>query len=377
MANKIFKNLKWLWIPILLAVCFFIYFIFIRPSVQVTVPTQGSVPNTEEVKGASTGTWYEVYFTNPIIPFNGVYEGGIESHLIEKIDAAKVTIDVAVYEFNIETVAQALIRAEKRGVEVEVVYDNEYSDPDPEIQELKDAGIKAVPDNRSAFMHNKFFVFDGMCIWTGSFNISMNAAYKNNENAIYFCSPEAAKNYDTEFKEMFVGEFGPSSPANTPYPTFTVDGATVENYFAPEDNVMDKVINAVEKAKISIHFMAYSFTDSALADAIMQMAAGGVKVDGIFETMGANTSYSQCKILLGDGLDVRLDGNPATFHHKVIIIDSKIVILGSFNFTSNANHQNDENLLIIYDDKLAALYEQQFQLMEQQAVIPSGNSCTK
>jgi phosphatidylserine/phosphatidylglycerophosphate/cardiolipin synthase-like enzyme len=327
--------------------------------------------------GTSTGDWYEVYFTSPEIPFNNVFTGGIEEHLIDKIDAAQNSIDLAVYEFNLEDVTQALISAKQRGVEVRVVYDNEFSDPDPQMTELKNAGIQAVPDQRSAFMHNKFFVFDEKCIWTGSFNISVNAAYRNNENALYFCSQEAAANYTVEFSEMFSGEFGPSSPSNSPYPVFAVDGANIQNYFAPEDSVMDKVIAAVNKAQLYVHFMAFSFTDDALADAMLQKMSQGVTLGGIFESSGANTQYSECKTLLVSEADIWLDGNPRTFHHKVIIIDGKTVILGSFNFTANANESNDENLLIIQDSSLAAAYEQQFQLMKSQAVKPVGNTCQK
>jgi phosphatidylserine/phosphatidylglycerophosphate/cardiolipin synthase-like enzyme len=324
------KN-RWLWVSLALifvslACVSTVNFVTITPPPEIT-PTV-----TEEVMGDTTGDWYEVYFTNPVTPFDNVYSGGIEEHLIEKIDSAITSIDLAVYEFDLESVSQALIRAKQRGVVIRVVYDNEYSNKDPQMAELTDAGIATVPDLRSAYMHNKFFIFDDNCVWTGSFNISVNAAYRNNENAFYFCSPEAAANYKTEFDEMYSGEFGPSSPSDTPYPIFTVDGVTVENYFAPEDDVMDKVIASVNKAQQYIHFMAYSFTDDALADAMLLEMNQGVVISGIFESLGANTPSSECKTLLQAGADVFLDGNPRTFHHKVIIIDGKIVIFGSFNF---------------------------------------------
>jgi|WetSurMetagenome_2_1015567.scaffolds.fasta_scaffold19037_4 phosphatidylserine/phosphatidylglycerophosphate/cardiolipin synthase-like enzyme len=387
------RNKNWLWLLILL-IAGLIYLLYPQKNIPESESQQtDSISHiTPTVAGISTNvpaqtitavpsdnnTWYKVYFTNPKIPFDGQYSDGIAQYLIQQIDASQTSIDVAVYEFSLEDVAQALIRAKDRGVDVRVVYDNEFADPDPQIGEVKAAGIPAVPDNRKAFMHNKFFVFDDDCIWTGSFNISVNAANKNNENALYFCSPEAADNYDTEFNEMFVDkEFGSSSPSDTPYPIFTVDGIKIENYFASEDHVMAKVIAAVSQAQNSIHFMTYSFTDDDLGQEMITKAAEGVKVEGIFETVGANTQYSECNPLLKDGLDVRLDGNPATFHHKVIIIDDQTVILGSFNFTSNADTQNDENLLIVHDPSLASAYEQQYQLMKSQAVIPFGTTCKK
>ncbi|TRZ54376.1 phospholipase [bacterium] len=334
-------------------------------------------PTTTQVMGTSTGDWYEVYFTSPVIPFDNVFTGGIEDHLIQKINAAQNTIDLAVYDFNLDDVTQALIQAKQRGVIVRVVYDNGQTDAFPQMTELIDAGIPAVPDNRSVFMHDKFFVFDDQCIWTGSFNISVNAAYRNNENALSFCSPEAAANYTAEFTEMFAGQFGPSSPANTPYPIFTIDGATIENYFAPEDSVMAKIIATVEKAQTHIHFMAYSFTYDDLAAAMLQEMSHGVEIGGVFETFGANTPASECSTLLTAGADISLDGNPKTFHHKVIIIDGTTVILGSFNFSANANEKNDENLLIIHDTSLASAYEQEYQRMKLQSIFPTGSECSK
>jgi phosphatidylserine/phosphatidylglycerophosphate/cardiolipin synthase-like enzyme len=57
---------------------------------------------------------------------------------------------------------------------------------------------------------------------------------------------------------------------------------------------------------------------------------------------------------------VRQDGNPGTFHHKVIIIDDEIVVTGSLNFSNNADDSNDENVIIIANKDIAALYLQEF-----------------
>jgi len=388
MTKKGSKKSKLIWTMIVLAFALAI-FLYFKPT-GITGPQNNSSPSTPEVKGTSTqistvqtspiptpfvskGDYFELYFTNP----NDPNDNSVELALIKKIDESTVSIDMAVFEFDIKEVMEALIRAEKRGVNIRIVYDSEYTDPDPEMGELKSAGILTVPDNRSALMHNKFFVFDGSCIWTGSFNITNNASHNNNENAIWFCSPEAVANYSTEFTEMYIGKFGTTSPSDTPYPKFVINGITIENCFAPEDECMAKVIKAVETADTSIHFMALSFTYDELANAMIAKADRGVIVEGIFETRSANTESSECGKLLKMGYDIRLDGNTYTFHHKVIIVDSEFVIFGSFNLTASADKDNDENLLIWYDPILAQAFEQQYQLMKSQAVVPSGTVCSK
>ena len=73
---------------------------------------------------------------------------------------------------------------------------------------------------------------------------------------------------------------------------------------------------------------------------------------------GGNLSDNQQVLieLLKYGIDVRFDKMPGIAHNKVIIIDSKKVITGSFNFTSAADHRNAENVILIEDTDIASLY---------------------
>jgi phosphatidylserine/phosphatidylglycerophosphate/cardiolipin synthase-like enzyme len=61
-----------------------------------------------------------------------------------------------------------------------------------------------------------------------------------------------------------------------------------------------------------------------------------------------------------NGVNIRSDGNPYNMHHKVILIDGEVVITGSYNFTRSAEERNDENLIIVKDQILAAKYLVEF-----------------
>ncbi len=348
-----------------------LYYLFFDISTVNNVPEPRPTVDTQVSSGKETGI--EVYFTYPENDYIANTDDSIEQQLIKKIDSAQSTLHGAFFEFDLQTVADALIRAHQRGVQVQLVYDDEHTDDDPQMKQMIKSGIVAVPDERSAFMHNKFLVVDNECVWTGSFNITENAAFKNNENAIYLCSPELVENYQTEFAEMFAGQFGPRSPENTPNQQFYLGDILVENYFAPEDEVMEKVVATVSEAKSTIHFLAFSFTDENLGNAML-LQQPEVIIQGVFETRGAGTEFSQCSKLRKNDADVHLDGNKSTMHHKVIIVDSKIVIVGSFNFSDNANTSNDENLLIIHSPEVASEYEQEFQRLFSQSV-PTNSSC--
>lgn len=58
---------------------------------------------------------------------------------------------------------------------------------------------------------------------------------------------------------------------------------------------------------------------------------------------------------------VKQDGNPSFLHHKVIIVDERIVITGSMNYSTNAEENNDENVIIIDNAEIARLYLQEFE----------------
>jgi phosphatidylserine/phosphatidylglycerophosphate/cardiolipin synthase-like enzyme len=219
-------------------------------------------------------------------------------------------------------------------------------------------------------------ILDGATVWTGSWNYTINDTYRNNNNALVLRSQQAVSNYQTEFDEMFSqGQFGPTSPANTPNQTFTHEGVGMEIYFAPEDEVVDAMVAAVQQADQSVRFMAFSFTLDELGQAIMQKSQQGINVQGIFEKTGSETEFSEMTPMRCAGLDVRQDGNPYILHHKVVIVDNNTVITGSFNFSTNATDSNDENLLIIRDPDLTAQYIQEFNRRWAEAIAPDGLSC--
>lgn len=360
----------------------------------VTVPMPGGIQTDAPGDGGSTGggsagdgsstgdggdtgendTW-AVYFTDPVIPFDDVTTGGLEENLIWLIEHAQSTIDAAVFELDLQNVADALIAAHERGVQVRLVYDSEFAEESDQVDQLIAAGIPGVGDDRGDYQHNKFFVFDGDIVWTGSMNITENGAYRNNNNVVAFISPELGANYTAEFEEMFDGQFGPESPANTPNPGVQVGDLWVENYFSPDDDVESQLLSVLSGAEQSIHFMAFSFTLDSVGDMMMAKADEGVEVAGLFEARGANSVYSECTRLLDYGIDVRLDGNPRVMHHKVIIIDGETVVTGSFNFSANASEDNDENVVIIHSPAVADYYEAEFFRLVARGSFPVGGEC--
>jgi len=139
------------------------------------------------------------------------------------------------------------------------------------------------------------------------------------------------------------------------YPSFYLNGNKIENYFCPEDLCEDKVYNILEKANESIYFMTYSFTSDRLGNLILNK---NITKKGVFDRSQAGSKYSEYWRLQNFSV---LDANKGLMHHKVFIIDEKIVVTGSYNPTMNGNENNDENILIIHDEKIAEKYLDEFE----------------
>jgi len=312
--------------------------------------------------------WIWVYFTDPTAPNARDYEGGPDGPLAAAIDQARLSVDMAMYAFNIWSVRDALLDAHQRGVQVRVTTESENMDED-EIQELIDAGIQVIGDRREGLMHNKFLVIDRYEVWTGSTNLTVGGLYRNDNNLIRIRSTRLAENYTREFEEEFVDDnFGTNGSADTPYPVLTVEGTQLEVYFSPDDDPIERLLELVAGAKESIYFMAFSYTSDDLASVMLSRAQVGVTVAGVFEKAQYNTNTgTEFENLRSAGLAVRLDGNPNDMHHKVMIIDESIVITGSYNFTASAENRNDENVLVIFSPDVAAQYLEEFWRVYQMA----------
>ncbi|MFZ0531604.1 MAG: phospholipase D-like domain-containing protein [Anaerolineales bacterium] len=311
---------------------------------------------------ATIADWYTVYFTDPTSPTATSYRGGPDESLVAAIDQARLSVDVAIYDLNLWSLRNALINAHRRGVAVRMVTDSDNMD-EQEVQEVNEAGIEVLGDRQESLMHDKFVIIDRSEIWTGSMNFTTGGGYLDNNNLIHLRSSKLAEDYTHEFEQMFIDDhFGSNKTAGTPNPSVTVNGSQIEVYFSPEDGTLENILAAVNAAQESISFMAYSFTSDELADALIKQAKSGVSVSGVFDKdqyhSNAGTEFDT---LQHAGIDVRLDGNPRLMHHKVIIIDGQIVITGSYNFSNNAEHHNDENTLIIHNQDIATQYLAEFQ----------------
>ncbi len=335
------------------------------------------------------------------------------------IDSATTSVDLNIYDLEHPRIGHALVRAKKRGVQVRVVTDNHNRNDSREVDEemwqiLQAGGVISIDDdgdvygmeggiqdnrlvNASADMHNKFAVIDYKSaseeddfVWTGSTNLTYTGAYNTN-NVVIIKDSEVAKVYTEEFNQMWGSDGEQPNPGravfhkdkkNVSQNVFDVGGMKVEIYFGPinrdgsKPSISDRLVRLIEEeAQSDIKFQAFSITPNIpLSLALWEASSSGeVKLEGVIDP-GFYSRYRNAGEIwaLSEAREKNRMILPAKetrkLHHKTLVIDTEnpnsddvaVVVTGSYNFSNNAEVNNDENLLIIYSNEIAAQYAADF-----------------
>ncbi len=146
-------------------------------------------------------------------------------------------------------------------------------------------------------------------------------------------------------------------------------------YFSPKGGGTDAIVRELGQAESSIRIQAYSFTSAPIAKAILDAQKRGVRVAAVLDKSNRTDKYSAATFLKNEGCDVRIDAKHAIAHNKIMIIDEKVILTGSFNFTKAAEECNAENLLVIRDHpELVEKYLANFRLHQEHAEPYQGPS---
>jgi phosphatidylserine/phosphatidylglycerophosphate/cardiolipin synthase-like enzyme len=353
--------------------------------VQVEAEHNGSSIYSEPVpfvtRSSSSGE-VRAFFNKGIDPafLNGFAVAGetkeaVLFETIERIDSAKQTIDVAIYNNNRSDITNALKAAHARGVRVRYIASlatsNTALNPAPAFPVLY--------GNTVTIMHNKFMVVDAdlpdyAWVMGGSLNWTNQNVNTDFNNTLFIQDQSLARAYELEFEEMWGSDlllpdtsksrFGSAKRDNTPH-QFIVGGNLVESYFSPTDRTTHQIETALRSAQSEALFGAFSFTKNELGNALVDVHSSGVPMRGIIENI--NDNGAEFQHLLDNGVNVRHHNLSGDFHHKYGVVDAidwtsdPTVITGSHNWSVAAETENDENTLILHDPILATLYKAEFE----------------
>lgn len=352
-----------------------------------------------------------------------------ERLVIRQIEETENSIYVALYGFDNDNIAEALIEAHRRGVTIQMV--TEYdSESEGGWEKMLDERIPVTFVNKSGIMHNKYFIFDMERIITGSTNLtegmkihynnmvvirssSMAADFKRDWDILASGTSDTKKddyyattvgNFDTDVEP---GEYWPETvhqigdlDINVYFTPYKDAFASYENdtggidylYFNYDDNgfelanyrsALNIIIPLLQNATERIYVLTFAFTDRVIVHEMIEAAQNRdvdvrIWMDYMMYASQFNNSgrtYQALRDYLGpERARICRQADDGLLHHKVIIADDTLV-LGSLNFSDSAVSSNDENFLVIKNagSLIPAFIDEAMRIDEESRPIPDLN----
>lgn len=134
----------------------------------------------------------------PVVHFSPA--GGCTAEVVANIDGARREVLVQAYSFTSVPIAEALVNAGHRGVDVSVIIDAPSAKENgSQAKYLASNGVTVRTDAAHKIAHNKIVIVDGTTVLTGSFNLSVSAELHNSENLLTVHSGALATRYVTNW----------------------------------------------------------------------------------------------------------------------------------------------------------------------------------
>jgi hypothetical protein len=319
-------------------------------------------------------------FANGFTP-EGQSSAAVVAETIDRINGAQQSLDVAMYNNNRTDITNALKNASARGVRIRYVAALDASNT--ALQPIP--AFPVLLGNTEALMHDKFMVVDANLphqswVMSGSLNWTNQNINTDFNNTLFIQDQSLARAYTLEFEEMWGGQdvqpnplnsrFGSAKRDNTPH-HFVVGGHAVDSWFSPSDRTTAHIVENVYTAEMEMLFATFSFTKDEIGDAVVDIFSNNIPVRGMIENIsdpGVEIDY-----LNSVGIDCRPHAITGDLHHKYAVIDANgsdpKVITGSHNWSVSAETANDENTLVLHDERLASLFKAEFEKRWQENAV--------
>ncbi|MBF0504370.1 MAG: phospholipase D family protein [Candidatus Omnitrophica bacterium] len=137
----------------------------------------------------------------------------------------------------------------------------------------------------------------------------------------------------------------------------------IDVYFSPNGACQEAVISKIKSAVQTIDIAMYYLSSGPIARALKDAYERQVRLRIVLDQSQEIESSSKSGYLIKHGCKVKYHLGFGLMHNKFAIIDRKVLITGSFNWTRTAQEKNEENLLIIADTGTIEKYEERFEYL--------------
>jgi phosphatidylserine/phosphatidylglycerophosphate/cardiolipin synthase-like enzyme len=320
----------------------------------------------------------------------------LETVIVDFISDARSTLDIAVQELDSEPIAQAILDARWRGVSVNLFLEQDYlrsplpakpKQPVPKAGEspeqalhraqwdedstdlaenrrilaaLLRSDIEVKGDFNPKIFHQKFAIRDFRngkatkpgkpALLSGSANFTITDTHKNLNHVFVFNSTAVCKQYELEFDELSLGRFGRQIHGDVPK-VFDLGGIPAKVLFAPEHTPELEIMKQMLKGEHEVYFAIFTFAGSSgIDDTMIALARSGMTIRGAVDRGQAAHGWAAPKTMNFPNINLyqpTKQQKVRKLHHKLMVIDERIVVAGSFNYTEPANDYNDENIFVL------------------------------
>jgi len=135
----------------------------------------------------------------------------------------------------------------------------------------------------------------------------------------------------------------------------------IQVFFSPNGGGQQAIVKEIGRAKSEILVAMYFLTERDISWTLVKAKERGLKVKVVLDQGQRTQKYAKGRFLSKKGVPVRYEyKSSGLLHDKFAVIDNRIVITGSFNWTASAELRNNENLLVIFSPDLARKYKEEF-----------------
>ncbi|MCB1160813.1 MAG: hypothetical protein KDK45_25145, partial [Leptospiraceae bacterium] len=301
-----------------------------------------------------------IYFSYP-----GKYSPEDKKNLVTEIilnllNQAKTSIEIYAYSFDNPKLIESLQEARQRGVKIKIVGDTEK-----DYSLLIKSGFQIELWKASGLHHIKAILVDRSSFLFGTGNFS-KYGLRSNYNAYFlkYLSPEEG---DQVFQ--FLEEKYPES--------FLVLGEHILiNSPSKGKLIQDTLIQQIQSATKEIHYLIFDHFDPIVSYALKEAAQRGVLIKAIYDSpVDPEGEYLSS---LSPFIEVYRDGNEDKYkedgiyhggllHHKSMLIDNKVLLSGSYNYSRSARDDNREMFIISYKPSDIEDFLEEYKRVEEHA----------
>jgi phosphatidylserine/phosphatidylglycerophosphate/cardiolipin synthase-like enzyme len=304
----------------------------------------------------------KAYFSYPGRFTDTVKKREVIESILNIINSAEYSLQIYAYSFNNPEMISALKEAKKRGVKIEIVGDKDHT-----YELLKENGFTIKDWKQSGLHHIKVILADNKTLFTGTGNFSRQGLTNDWNGYIQLDVDKINRSNTLDF-------------LNENYKLPVLDTNGISFISSPENGYLSQniLLEKVESAKVSIDFLIFDHFDGVLSHALRKASERGVKVTGVYDAPVDEEGEYLADNFYGVSSEIYKDGNEdivetgsfpegGLLHHKSMIIDGKILLSGSYNYSTNAKDSNREILFYTENRNLVQDFQKEFYRVKEKS----------